>query len=235
GTAYWPGTALWFYRNVKSGMTWREANPNLKPEKTWMVDLGGEVTLSPCGTLFTATAYYGEIQDMVSYRYDVNPLVSGGTIIRSFNLGTAEIYGLELLLQQKITKELSFLASLTLNHSRLKDSGTNSGHQLRNAPDYWGSLGLRYLKPEWVNAELLYRFSGDRYYDDENTDLPYFHMEAYQTVDLKLWRDWKLSKKWTLKTTLSGVNLLNNQYATEIVYVNPGLYIMADMRVTYHF
>jgi iron complex outermembrane recepter protein len=24
GTAYWPGTALWFYRNVSTGMTWRD-------------------------------------------------------------------------------------------------------------------------------------------------------------------------------------------------------------------
>jgi iron complex outermembrane receptor protein len=200
-----------------------------------MVDFGGELTLTSFGTLFTATTYYGEIQDMVSYRYDVNPNVSGGTIIRTQNLGQAEIYGMEFLLQQKLTKELSLFGALTLNHSRLKDSGANTGHQLRNAPDYFGSLGLRFLKPEWVNAELLYRFSGDRYYDDENTDLPYFHMEAYQTVDLKFWRDFKLSDKWSLKASLSGVNLFNNKYATEIVYVNPGFYLMADLKAVYRF
>jgi len=235
GTAYWPGTPLWFYRNVTSGVTQREANPNLKPEKTWMADLGGEVTLTPYGTLFTATAYYGEISDMVSYRYDVNPKVTGGTIIRSLNLGTAEIYGLELSLQQKITQELGFFGSLTLNRSRLKDSGVNTGNQLRNAPDYWGSLGLRYLNKDWINGELVFRFSDDRYYDDENTNLPYFHMDAYQTLDLKLWRDWKLSDRWILKTALSGVNLFNQQYATEIVYVNPGFYVQADVRLTYRF
>lgn len=235
GTAYWPGTALWFYRNVKSGMTWREANPNLKPEKTWMADLGGELTFPAYGTLLTATAYFGEIKDMVSYRYDVNPAVSGGTIIRTQNLGRAEIYGIEFLLRQRLTKELSLFGALTLNHSRLLDSEANTGHQLRNAPDYWGSLGLRFLKPEWVNAELLFRFSADRYYDDENTDLPYFHMEAYQTVDLKFWRDFKLSDKWVLKASLSGINLFDKKYATEIVYVNPGRYIMTDLKLVYRF
>lgn len=83
GTAYWPGTATWFFNNTRSGMTWREANPSLEPEKTWMVDLGAEITLPKLGTMFSVTPYYGEITDMVSYRYDVNPAVAGGTIIRT--------------------------------------------------------------------------------------------------------------------------------------------------------
>ena len=87
GTAYWPGTPLWFFRNVTTGATQREANPDLNPEKTWMVDLGGEVTVKSTGTQLSATAYYGEIDDMVSYRYDVNPKLAGGTIIRSLTWG----------------------------------------------------------------------------------------------------------------------------------------------------
>lgn len=235
GTAYWPGTATWFFNNTRSGMTWREANPNLEPEKTWMVDLGGEFTISPWGTLFTVTPYYGEITDMVSYRYDVNPALPGGTIIRSLNLGKAEIYGVELMLQQRITQELSLFGALTLNHSRLKDSGVNSDHQLRNAPDYWGSLGLRYLNPKLFNAQVLLRFSDDRYYDDENTNLPYFHMESYATVDAKVWKDWKLADKWVLTTGLSGINLLDKEYATEIVYVDAGLTVQADFILSYRF
>ncbi len=235
GTAYWPGSPLWFYANTKSGMTWREANPNLQPEKTWMVDIGGEFTIAKTGTFFTITPYYGEIKDMVSYRYDVNPEVSGGTIIRSQNLGTAEIYGLELGLQQKLTDTLGLFAALTLNHSRLKDSGANTDHQLRNAPDYWGSLGLRYLNPDLVNAQATLRISDSRYYDDENTELPYFHMEAYQTVDAKIWRDWRLSDKWILTTGLSGTNLFNQEYASEIVYVDPGLCVQADINLKYLF
>jgi len=235
GTAFWPGTALWFYRNVTSGMTQREANPDLEPEKTWMVDLGGEFTIARTGTFFSITPYFGEIEDMVSYRYDVNPNVAGGTIIRTQNLGTAEIYGVELGAEQKITDRLRLFASLTLNHSRLKDSGANTDNQLRNAPDYWGSLGLRYLNPDLLNAQATLRISDDRYYDDENTDLPYFHMEAYQTVDAKIWRDWRLSKDYILTTGLSGTNLFDQEYASEIVYVDPGRCIQADINLKYLF
>ncbi len=235
GTAFWPGTALWFYRNVKSGMTWREANPNLEPEKSWMVDLGGEFRFAKTGTFFSITPYYGEINDMVSYRYDVNPYVQGGTIIRTQNLGTAEIYGVEFGVEQRITGNLSLFGALTLNHSRLKDSGANTDHQLRNAPDYWGSLGVRYIDPDLFNTQVTLRVSDDRYYDDENTDLPYFHMEAYQTVDAKIWRDWKIAKDWVLTTGLSGTNLFDQDYATEIVYVNPGRTIQADVLLKYQF
>ncbi|MFZ5587693.1 MAG: TonB-dependent receptor [Thermodesulfobacteriota bacterium] len=235
GTAYWPGTATWFFNNTRSGMTWREANPGLEPEKTWMVDLGAEFTLPKQGTMFSVTPYYGEITDMVSYRYDVNPAVPGGTIIRTQNLGKAEISGVELMLQQRLTDKLSLFGALTLNSSKLKDAGANTDNQLRNAPDYWGSLGLRYLNPALFNAQAVLRFSDDRYYDDENTDLPYFHMGAYETVDAKVWKDWKLSDKWVLTTGLSGNNLLDREYATEIVYVNPGLTVQADFIISYRF
>lgn len=231
GTAFWPGAPLWFFQTVKTGKKWREANPGLEPEKTWMVDLGLDVTLPKYGAKFGATVYYGEIKDMVSYRYDENPDVEGGSIIRTENLGKARIYGLELQLNQPLGEHLSFFGALTLNRSRIKDDPGKDGNQLRNAPDYWGSLGLRYLNAGLFNAEMLFRFSDARYYDDLNTDLPYFHMKAYQTVDAKIWREWPLSSDLALTTSLSAVNIFDNDYATEIVYVNPGRYLEASVGV----
>ena len=235
GTAFWPGLAKWFFQNITTGTSQREANPGLDPEKTVMGDLGMDLNLRQWGTCINITGYYGEIDDMVSYSYDENPDVPGGSVVRTRNLGGAEIYGLELQLRQQLSQHLWFLGSLTLNHSRIKDDPKNDGNQLRNAPDYFGSLGLRYLNPELVNGEVLFRFSDDRFYDDNNTDLPYFHMESYETVDLKIWRDWKLSPEWVLTTSLSAVNLTDEEYATEIVYVNPGRYVEGAVGVKYLF
>jgi len=235
GTAFWPGTALWFFQNTTSGNTWREANPDLEPEETWMVDLGVDVTLPAWGTFLGVTGYYGEIKDMVSYSYDENPYVEGGSIIRTKNIGGARIQGVELQMRQPLTKELFFFGSLTLNSSRIKDDPNNDGNQLRNAPDYWGSVGLRYLNPKLFNAEALFRFSDSRYYDDENTELPYFHMKAYETVDAKIWRDWQLAPDWVLNTCFSAVNIFDEDYATEIVYVNPGRYLEFSVGVRYLF
>lgn len=235
GTAYWPGLPLWFFQNITTGQTWREANPDLEPEKTWMADLGFDFFIPRTQTQLGITGYYGKIEDMVSYRYDENPDVVGGTIIRTLNLGGAEIYGLELALQQPLSQHFFLTAALTLNHSRIIDDPLLSGNQLRNAPDYWGSVGLNYLNPQWVNANVIFRFSDERFYDDENTDLPFFRMQAYETVDVNVWRDWKLRDNLILNTGLSVVNLFDQFYETEFVYVNQGRYVEGTVGLRYVF
>ena len=235
GTAFWPGLAKWFFQNVTTGARQREANPDLNPEKTVMGDAGIDLNFPESGTLINLTGYYGKIDDMVSYRYDENPDLEGGTIIRTGNLGGADIYGMELGFSQALPARFSMTGALTLNRSRITGEGENKGNQLRNAPDYWGSLGLQYRNPYLFNAEILFRFSGDRFYDDANTDLPYFHMKAYETVDAKVWREWRLSEAWRLTTTVSAVNITDKEYATEICYMNPGLYVEGKVGVHYRF
>jgi iron complex outermembrane receptor protein len=57
------GAATWFFQNVSTGNTWREANPGLKPERTQMVDFGVDY-VSPNGrTRASATGYWGRIKD----------------------------------------------------------------------------------------------------------------------------------------------------------------------------
>ena len=60
-------------------------------------------------------------------------------------------------------------------------------------------------------------------------------MKAYETLDIKVWRDWQLGEKWQLQTALSCVNLTDEEYATEIVYVNAGRHVEATMGVRYAF
>lgn len=240
GTAFWPGSASWFFQNTRSGTTWREANPGLKPEKTWMVDVGFETTLSPYGTFFGITPYYGQITDMISYRYDTGPS-PGITIVRTRNVGEAEIYGAEFLLTQRLTPELSFFGSLTLNHSEIVSdpvTGTNVsnvGHQVTNAPDYFGSVGLRYLNPKLLNASATLRFSDSRYYDSENTQLPFFYMNAYESFDIKIWREWSLTRDVRLITAFSAENLFGRDYQTEFIYVAPGRNFSGTVGVKYGF
>lgn len=238
GTAFWPGNPKWYFQNKNTGSTWREANPDLDPEETWMADLGTDINIARTNTLLRATGYYGVIENIMAYTYDPHPSDPTITLVQSRNIGEAEIYGLEFYLKQPLGKHLGFTGSLTLNRSEITEdekNPDNEGNQLRNSPDYFGSIGFRYLRPEWANGEILYRFSDDRYYDDNNVELPYFHMKSYETLDIKIWRDWKLTEKWLLQTALSGVNITDEEYATEIVYVNAGRHLEATMGVRYLF
>ena len=240
GTAFWPGNPLWFFQNLNVGPTWRIANPNLDPEETWMVDAGVDLDFGAGtgGTFLGITGYYGVIDNIMSYTYEAHPTVPDTTVVETRNIGEAEIYGLELGLEQPLTRHLSLSSALTLNHSRITEDQVNPdnvGNQLRNSPDYWGSVGLRYINNDLFSWEVLFRFSDDRYYDDNNVDLPYYHMEAYETVDVRLWRTWELGSDWELLTSLSAVNLFDEEYATEIVYVNPGLYVQGTVGLRYRY
>ncbi len=233
GTAYYPGIATWYFQNITTGTTWRVANPNLKPEETWMVDLGLEGQYKKTGTTFTTTAYYGKIRNMFSGRYDPHPTIKGVSVLTYQNVGKAEIYGLETRVDQRITEHLSALVNITLNQSRIIEDPTNQGNMVPFSPSFMGNVGLKYTDPRLLNGTITYRYVASQFYDSENTGLPYYHSAPYQTVDLKIWRDWKLTEKSILKTSLTVENVLDKQFAQEFVYMNPGRTIMGVVAVNF--
>ncbi len=243
GTGFWPGTASWLFQNTNTGTTWREANPGLKPERSWMVDSGLEGTFNSTGTSFNLTPYYGKITDMILYRYDQHPSIVNTTIVRTRNASEAEIYGLETLISQKIGNFVSLFVSHTQNHARIiKDStpttGTNvnvKGNQISNSPDYYGSAGIKFEDPSLFNASVTLRYSGQRYYNNENTDLPYFEMKPYQTTDVKLWREWIVFESIKLTAAASVNNVFNDDYESEFYVVNPGRIWSCTAGVRYIF
>lgn len=233
GTAYWPGNATWFFQNISTGLTWREANPDLKPESTRMFDLGADYVNTATRTRLSATFYHGRITDAMSYVYAQHPTLPGVQIIRTSNSDEVSIKGLELAVRQQILKNLSGFVNYTLNRSEITRSATNRGHQLRNAPDNLGAAGLAYVDPRRQYGVALSAHASDtRYYDDENTQLRYFYMRGYLTTGVKVWKDVAIGRN---RLTLSvGVdNLTDNKYDGEFIYNAPGRF--AEVRATYHF
>ncbi len=235
GTGFWPGLPLWFFQNTRTGKTWREANPNLKPEKTWMIDVGLDWHIKTWKSIFSTTLYYGKIKDTVSYRYDPHPTLPGVNIVRTENLGGAKIYGVEFNFEKELTPNLFTFFSLTLNHSEITDDPLKIGNELRNSPDYWGSIGIVYKNPQLINGSVTVRFSDDRFYDDENTRLPYYHMKKYTIIDAKVWKDFKIRKNSTLSFILSGENLTNKKYETEFIWIHPGRSIQFNISFKHLF
>lgn len=223
GTAYWPGWTHWRFRNDDTGTSRIEANPDLDPEKTWMADLGIDASFD-WGLLVRLTGYYGKLKDMLSYTY----IEEGGVrTLRARNTSEAELYGVEIGLDQTLTKNLLLHASLTLNESEIvKDeiAPENEGNQLKFTPDYFGSVGLRYQNPSLVNVSLDFVFTGDRFMDDANTEGLMKHLDSYETFNIKLWRDWRLRDGMVLTTALSGINVFDEHYEYCGCYIGPGEY-----------
>jgi iron complex outermembrane receptor protein len=233
GTAFWAGNATWFFQNLSTGNTWREANPNLKPERTRMADFGADYTSPGRRTRLTATGYWGQIVDAMSYVYDQHPTLPGVQIIRTSNSDEVSIKGLELGLQQQIWGDLSGYANYTLNRSEITKSAKNTGHQLRNAPDNMGNAGLRYVSVRHrYGVTLSARASDSRYYDDENTQLRYFRMRGYVSLGTKLWKTFRFGGQ-DVDFSLGIDNLTNTKYDGEFIYNAPGRFV--EVRATYHF
>jgi iron complex outermembrane recepter protein len=226
GTAFWPGNATWFFQNVSTGVTWREANPDLKPESTRMVDGGFDYTPARSRFRLSATGYVGRITDAISYVYAQHPTLPGVQIIRTSNSDEVDIKGMELAATWN-RGGLRVFGNYTLNRSRITKSATNAGHQLRNAPDNLGGAGLSYADAAhgWGGA-IQARYSDSRYYDDENTHLKYFAMDAYATVGVKVWKDVRLGGQ-SLNLSVGCDNLFNSHYDGEFIYNAPGRFVEA--------
>jgi len=236
GTGFWPGLPLWMFTSIPTGPNRRIPNPDLKPEKTWMVDMGVDVNLKQWGTSLTLTSYYGRISDLISYVARPHDTLPGVSITQAFNLGGVKIYGLEIGLEQKVFQRLMAFASLTLNHSEITQSGLATGLELSNSPDYFGSIGFIYRHPELINGRISMRFSDKRFYvnDVETRPLPYYSMKAYEVVDAKIWRDWKIGKG-ILTTSFSVDNLFDKRYETEFIWIHPGRSLQLNVGYQYPF
>jgi iron complex outermembrane recepter protein len=233
GTAFWPGAATWFYQNVSTGNIWREANPDLKPETTTMADLGIDYIDPENRGAVELTYYTGLIKDAMSYVYDQHPTLPGVQIIRTSNSDRVRIQGLQLGVQWMLVPSLRAFVSGTLNKSEITKSAKNKGHELRNAPDYFGSLGLIYDDTiRGIGAKLSGRFSDDRYYDDENTALRYFHMAKYFCLDAKVWKSFALGAN-RFTASLGVDNLTDKRYDGEFIYNAPGRFV--EFNLSYHF
>ncbi|MBN1533191.1 MAG: TonB-dependent receptor plug domain-containing protein [Spirochaetes bacterium] len=242
GTAFWPGAASWLFQNTSSGTTWREANRRLKPERTWMVDGGVEITIGEWGTTLGLTPYYGRIQDMILYRYDQHPTLPAVDIVRTRNVAEAEIYGVEILFTQRFGQHLMVFLSHTQNHSRIirdrnpfdVDHPTVKGNQVANSPDFHGSAGLRFLYNELFNFSASVRYADWRFYDNDNTQAPCYHMRPFVTLDLKIWRDWYLTDELILSTAFSVNDVFDTEnYFTEFYTISPGRTWMVNLGMRY--
>jgi len=231
GTGYFPGLTVARFVNIPTGTTRREANPDLKPEKTWMVDGGADIELKPWKTSISITPYYGRIKDLISYHYFSMP---GYTLIKAYNLGKLKIYGVETQVKVNLTEHLDASLSFTVNRSRILDDPRAEYNQLANCPDYHGSFALTYKNPNLLSGRLAIRYSDDRQYDNEVQHLKYYHMRPYATVDLKLWREFKVGRG-VITPTLSVDNLFDKKYETEFVYMSPGRSIQFNLGYKYLF
>ncbi|MCE5250523.1 TonB-dependent receptor [bacterium] len=244
GTAFYPGMASFFFKNSRSGSTWSEPNPDLKPERTKMVDAGLDYTDQARGIQASITPYIGRISDFMTYRYDQHPDSVNIQIVRRYNAGAVNIRGVELGFRQAVTREVNYYVNYTYNHSRIDDAVDDpttktvderiqQGKQLANAPDHSFNFGITYDKPSLVGATLSGRYVSERFYNDEiqRRTIDYFKMDPYFVMDVKIWKNLTFSSH-TVTASLGVDNLFDTDYDGEFYYTPAGRFV--QFTVGYH-
>jgi len=176
--------------HVRGGGTYyREANPDLDPEKIWSYDVGVErfLTDSLWGRL---TFYQSFAKDYIGDRLTGTGTFSGGKTRYEYqldNISEVDIHGVETELEWYALSDLTLFANYTFNISEVKkdeDNGDLEGNYLPNDPRHQVHWGFRYNNPKIVNVSVIGNYYADIYFDNENT----LKESGYFTVDASVSR-----------------------------------------------
>ncbi len=179
--------------HVRGGGTYyREANPDLDPEKIWSYDIGIERFLTDrlWGRL---TFYQGFAKDYIGDR-----LIGTGTFgkgkkkktryeYKLDNISDVDIYGIEAELEWHAQDNLTFFINYTFNISKIDEDKNNpelEGNYLPYEPRHQTHFGFRYNNLNLINISVTGNYYTDIYFDSENT----FKEDDYFTMDVSISR-----------------------------------------------
>jgi len=203
--------------HVRGGGTYyREANPELQPEKIISWDIAGEFSL-PEDIFFRLSLYQSFANDYIGDRLINTIPFAGGSRTRYEyildNISEVKIHGLELEAHWDPLKHFSLKGNYTYNISKIaedKENLTLEGNYLPNNPRHSANLSLNYSKPEIINVFLGMNFHAKIFYDNENT----LEKDRYSTIDLSVSR--RFINMFTV--FINAENILNNMYP---VFLSP--------------
>jgi iron complex outermembrane recepter protein len=190
----------------------------LAPETSNSVELGLKTTLAD-GRVRANVALFSTEYD--GYQANVPDLVNGVIVTRLINAGKVSTKGAELDLTARITPQFTVTAALAYTEARVKAfacppgaaaSCDINGKPLPFAPDWKGSLRLKYVQP--LSGGLTLEYSGDANHQSRvNFDLsqqPDSVQDAYTIVNASV----ALASDDGWRITLLGKNLGDTSYAT---------------------
>ncbi len=193
----------------RGGTYYREANPDLGPERIYSWDIGGQRTFSD--NIFAKLTFYQSLaSDYIGNRLTGTATFGGGKTRKEYildNISTVNIYGVETDLSWSPTEFLTFDGNYTFNISRIaedKEDETLEGNYLPNNPRHSGHFGVVYRIPGIMDASLGLNAFATIFYDNENT----LETDRYYTLDAAVSR--RFFDMFTV--FINAENILNNEY-----------------------
>jgi vitamin B12 transporter len=187
-------------------------NAELLPEtsKSWELDF--VMTPKSGKTRLQLNLFSTDLENLIEFDY---------LSYTSQNIGTAEIRGVELVMESALTSDFSQLIQVTWTDTR-----GDSGEQLLRRPEWGGSYTLTGSMWEGIRGDLTLIYVGAR--DDiDPTTFERIEVGGFATLDLAV--AWQISK--TFEITGRAINLLDREYQEVRGYPAPRRRFMAGIRL----
>jgi len=199
---------------------WKEiGNPNLKPEKTILYEVGVDHKISDTW-LIDITGFYKDIYDLIDL-VEKNPGVSGRYLHYLFtNSAYGNVRGFEVSISQRKWHNLSGNLSYTFQIARGKNSYYRQGfydiyerHTVRLALDYTTPESLGPALGSWT-VSIDYEYGSGKPYSSTNRGKnPPINDKRYpptSNMDMKVTKDIKIGR-YTVRPFVEVLNVLNKK------------------------
>jgi outer membrane cobalamin receptor len=189
---YWPEDAF------------TAGNPNLKPEKAWSYELGGEKKFGNLA-LFKTAGFHRRVEDLIIWQ------MGSDGIFRPNNVKTVEVWGVETELVFYPCRGLA----IPLNYTFLYPRDLSTGDPVPLKTKHMANVGVEYVTSFGLKTSLKGRYV--QYYLNQTTALnrDYFVADAKMSYELKVYQNLKG------EAFLSLSNVLNRDYQINEGYPMP--------------
>jgi len=140
----------------RPGNRFNVPNSNLKPESVWSYDLGVKVATDRWQA--EAFAWYSDYQDKISSRFTGEVTPEGRLVVRSDNLNSVKLYGLETGLRYLVSDSLE--GYVVVNYTYGKESDEGETVPADRIPPLSGRVGFVYHHGEQWRLEPFIDFAG---------------------------------------------------------------------------
>jgi len=221
---------LYIFKNTANGML-RGANTvdaslgktayNLEPESTLTYEAGLNGTINT--TKYDFAIFYNDIKDLIDE-------VNTGSYYTYINIPNAKTYGMELNIDQEITKNFS----VNFNWSELRTENEDTNKELEFNPDRVISLNLAYDITKDLDTSVMAKYTGDQYYlETINRGAPTQTIKE-STTNSYTTLDWNINYDYNKFITLTGgINNLTDETIDDILGSSSGRYYFTKLKVSF--
>ncbi|MCS7281167.1 MAG: TonB-dependent receptor [Desulfobacterota bacterium] len=216
----------------RTGIMWglyKEANPDLKPEKIDTYEIGFDWRSNEKFKL-SGSLYYSLGKDFLYY-VPTGRVLSGRALYRRENVGEVESKGLEASSSYNPHKNLSFSLNYTLSYAEIKEFKKRpdmEGKELTRTPRYQIKGNITYLGGPLAISLLPAYKSYQWIYTNEITQTMK-RLGGYFVLDARVWKNFGK----TVQASVDFMNIFDKKYMESADERSPGFTVIGRLKYSF--